>query len=113
MWSRTKGAARTAALAVLAMSIFWTAIQLHAEPLLACVLAGIITINRQCGPRSLRLVYLQSLLSPHACSGFWLLTVVFQQAQNGVAIVVGSAASAVSSEADGEPFEGIQQTLSL
>ena len=87
MWSRTKGAARTAALAVLAMSIFWTATQLHAEPLLACVLAGIITINRQCGPRSLRLVYLQSLLSPHACSGFWLLTVVFQQAQNGVAIL--------------------------
>ena len=76
MWSRTKGAARTAALAVLAMSIFWTATQLRAEPLLACVLAGIITINRQCGPSSLRLVCLQSALAPCVCPGFWLLAVV-------------------------------------
>ena len=76
MWSRTKGAARTAALAVLAMSIFWTASQIHAEPLLACVLAGIITINRQCGPTSLRLVCLQSALAPYVCLGFWLFIVV-------------------------------------
>ena len=38
---------RTAAIALLAMGIFWSALQLHAEPLLACVLAGIITTNRK------------------------------------------------------------------
>lgn len=45
---RTKGVVRTTFLAVLAMSIFWSATFLHAEPLLACVLSGIITINRKC-----------------------------------------------------------------
>lgn len=45
---RTKGVVRTAVLAVLAMSIFWSATYLRAEPLLACVLSGIITINRKC-----------------------------------------------------------------
>jgi hypothetical protein len=38
---------RTATVALLAISIFWTALRLHAEPLLACVLAGIITTNRK------------------------------------------------------------------
>ena len=76
MWSRTKGAARTAALAVLAMSIFWIATQVHAEPLLACVLAGIITINRQCGPGSLRLVCFMCTLAHYVRSGFWLLAVM-------------------------------------
>lgn len=38
---------RTSILAVLAMSIFWSATYLSAEPLLACVLSGIITINRK------------------------------------------------------------------
>ena len=42
---------RTTFLAVLAMSIFWSATFLHAEPLLACVLSGIITINRKCASR--------------------------------------------------------------
>ena len=79
------------------------------SPCWACVLAGIITINRQCGPRSLRLVYLQSLLSPHACSGFWLLTVVFQQAQNGVAILSVVPHQLCRPEADGKPFEGINK----
>ncbi|BDA45644.1 hypothetical protein COCOBI_07-4310 [Coccomyxa sp. Obi] len=45
--TRAKAVMRTAAIALLAMSIFWTALQLHAEPLLACVLAGIITTNRK------------------------------------------------------------------
>jgi hypothetical protein len=31
----------------MAMSIFWTALFLKAEPLLACVLAGIMTTNRK------------------------------------------------------------------
>ena len=112
MSSRTKGAARTAALAVLAMSIFWTATQLHAEPLLACVLAGIITINRQCGPRSLRFVYLE-VFCHYACSGFWLMAVVFRQALNRLAISSVRAASAVTSEADKGPFEGTQRAVSV
>ena len=45
---RTKGVVRTSVLAVLAVSIFWSAEYLRAEPLLACVLSGIITINRKC-----------------------------------------------------------------
>ena len=113
MWPRTKGAARTAALAVLAMSIFWTATQLHAEPLLACVLAGIITINRQCGSSFLRLVYFQHILSPHVCSGFWLLAVVFPQVQSRLAISSVRAASAVTSEAGEDPCESTQQTMSV
>ena len=39
---------RTSVLAILAVSIFWSAEYLRAEPLLACVLSGIITINRKC-----------------------------------------------------------------
>ncbi len=44
---RTKGVVRTSVLAVLAVSIFWSAEYLRAEPLLACVLSGIITVNRK------------------------------------------------------------------
>lgn len=44
---RAKAMVRTASVALLAMSIFGSALQLHAEPLLACVLAGIITTNRK------------------------------------------------------------------
>ena len=47
MVRRTKGIVRTSVLAVLAVSIFWSAEYLRAEPLLACVLSGIITVNRK------------------------------------------------------------------
>ncbi len=45
---RVKAVARTAVVALLAMSVFWTAARLHAEPLLACMVAGVIVINRKC-----------------------------------------------------------------
>ena len=44
---RTKGVVRTSVLAALAASVFWSAEFLRAEPLLACVLSGIITVNRK------------------------------------------------------------------
>ena len=46
-WCRVKAVARTAVVALLAMSVFWTAARLHAEPLLACMVAGVIVINRK------------------------------------------------------------------
>jgi hypothetical protein len=43
-----KAGVRTAVVALLAVSVFWTAAQARAEPLLACVLAGVIVTNRKC-----------------------------------------------------------------
>ena len=44
---RVKAGVRTGVVALLAMSVFWTAAQFRAEPLLACVLAGVIVTNRK------------------------------------------------------------------
>ncbi|KAK9842202.1 hypothetical protein WJX81_000261 [Elliptochloris bilobata] len=44
---RVKGLARTAAVVGMAVAVFWAAESFAAEPLLACVLAGVVATNRK------------------------------------------------------------------
>lgn len=53
---RVKAVTRTAVVALLAMGVFWTAARLHAEPLLACMVAGVIVINRKCARQPFRIL---------------------------------------------------------
>ena len=45
--ARGQAGSRTAAVAGMAMGVFWAAGRFAAEPLLACVLAGVVATNRR------------------------------------------------------------------
>ena len=63
-WGLCQAVARTVAVVGMAVAVFWTAERFAAEPLLACVLAGVIATNRKCAA----LPYADSWSSDVMCS---------------------------------------------